>query len=91
STLYKALSQEMKKIGNSVQIISIEEIKNPLLEDTYEAMKKMIAKQCKSRGYDQNEHKLFHGTHGPGIAGIVEDGFDDRFFNPTGAWGKLIL
>ncbi|CAF3369854.1 unnamed protein product, partial [Rotaria sp. Silwood2] len=87
STLYKALSQEMKKIGNSVQIVSIEEIKNPLLEDTYEAMKKMIAKQCKSRGYDPNEHKLFHGTRGPGIAGIVEDGFDDRFFDPTGAWG----
>ena len=89
STLCQALSQTMKKIG-SIHIISIDEIKNPLLEDTYEAMKKIIAKQCKSQGYNPNEQKLFHGTHGPGINGILEDGFDDRFFDPKGAWGKRV-
>ncbi|CAF1315484.1 unnamed protein product [Rotaria sordida] len=64
STLYQALSQQMQQIGSSVRIVSIEAIKNPLLEDTYEAMKKTIAKQCKSQGYNPNEQKLFHGTHG---------------------------
>ncbi|CAF1163491.1 unnamed protein product [Rotaria sordida] len=68
STLYQALSQTMRKIG-PIQILSIDEIKNPLLEDSYEAMKKIIAKQCKTQGYNPNEQKLFHGTHGPGING----------------------
>ncbi len=85
STLYKALLQRMKIIGASVKIISIEEIKNPLLEDAYESMKKIIAKECPN--HNPNEQKLFHGTKGDAIKGIVEDGYDDRFFSPTGAWG----
>ena len=90
STLYQALSQKMRTIGSSINIISIEEIKNPLLEDTYESMKKIIAKECSNR--NPNEQKLFHGTQGDdAIKGIVEDGYDDRFFSPTGAWGKCIL
>jgi len=83
--LYQILSQEMKKISNSLQIISIEQVKNPYLEEAYEAMKKIIAKQCS--GFNPNEQKLFHGTNGTGINGITEDGFDDRFYNATGAWG----
>jgi hypothetical protein len=86
STLYKSLLTEMQKIGTSTRIESIEEINNPLLEDTYEAMKKMIAKEC--TGLKPNERKLFHGTKGDGSKGIIENGFDDRFFNPTGAWGE---
>jgi hypothetical protein len=83
--LYKVLAQQMGTISNSVKVLSIEQIKNPYLEDAYEAMKKIIAKQC--QGSNPNERTLFHGTHGPGINGITEDGFDDRFFNASGAWG----
>jgi len=88
STLYKDLSQQMKTISNSLQIISIEQVKNPYLEESYEAMKKIIAKQC--TGSNPNERELFHGTKNEGIKGITEDGFDDRFFNPNGAWGRFI-
>ncbi|CAF1052050.1 unnamed protein product [Rotaria sordida] len=85
TTLYKDLEQKMKIIGTSVKILSIEQVKNPLLEDTYESMKKIIAKQC--TGFNPNERELFHGTKGPGIDGIRDDGFDDRYFSPTGNWG----
>jgi hypothetical protein len=85
TNLYKVLTQQMKTISSSLQVISIEQIKNPYLEDAYEAMKKIISKQC--TGFNPTERLLFHGTSGPGINGITEDGFDDRFFNPTGAWG----
>ncbi|CAF4081434.1 unnamed protein product [Adineta steineri] len=85
SPLYQSLENEMKKINQSIKIIAIEEVKNPLLESTYEAIKKMIAKECS--GSNPNERKLFHGTKTDGMRGIVENGFDDRFFNPDGAWG----
>ncbi|CAF3722605.1 unnamed protein product, partial [Rotaria sordida] len=85
SSLYQSLANEMKKINQYIRIIAIEEVKNPLLEDTYEAIKKMIAKE--SPGSNPNERKLFHGTKADGTKGIVENGFDDRFFNRTGAWG----
>ncbi|CAF3883818.1 unnamed protein product [Rotaria sordida] len=89
STLYKALLQKMQTIGPSMKIISIEEIRNPLLEDTYESMKKVIARECPN--HNPNEQKLFHGTKGDAIKGIVDDGYDDRFFSQGGAWGKCIL
>lgn len=88
STLFKAISTTLKTIANSVQIISIDEIKNPFLEDTYEAMKKIIGRECKG---NPNEQKLYHGTKGDAINGIVEDGFDDRFSIRRGAWGKLFF
>jgi hypothetical protein len=87
--LYKILTQQMKTISSSVQILSIEQVKNPYLEDSYEAMKKIIAKQC--QGFNPNERTLFHGTKEAGINGITQDGFDDRFFNPSGAWGLFKL
>jgi hypothetical protein len=86
STLYQALSQQMKLI-NGIHIVSIEQIKNPHLEEMYEGMRKVIARQC--TGNKPNERKLFHGTSGDAINGIIDDGFDDRFFNPDGAWGKI--
>ena len=79
----------MKSINNGLRIVSIEQVKNPHLEEMYEGMKKLIAKQCV--GHKPNERELFHGTSGDGINGIAEDGFDDRFFNPSGAWGKFNL
>ncbi|CAF2678177.1 unnamed protein product [Rotaria sp. Silwood2] len=84
--LYQDLETQMKNIGNSVKIVSIEQVKNPLLEDAYESMKKLIGKQCK--GFNPNERPLFHGTKGPGIDGIRDDGYDDRYFNVRGNWGE---
>lgn len=89
SPLYQSLANEMKKIGTNVRIFSIEEVKNPLLEDTYEANKKMIAKECP--GSNPNERKLFHGTRSANTKSIIENGFDDRFFNKSGAWGRYVL
>ena len=86
SILYKDLEQKMKTIGVSVQIDSIEQVKNPLLEDSYESMKKIIARQCS--GSNPNERELFHGTKGPGVDGIRDDGFDDRYFSEAGLWGN---
>jgi len=60
--------------------MTIEQVKNPYLEEAYEAMKKIISKQCK--GFNPNERFLFHGTKEDGITGITEDGFDDRFLFP---------
>ena len=88
SNLYKALFEQMKLINCDIRIISMEEIKNPDLEEIYEGMKKVISRQC--LGFNPNERELFHGTKDDGINGIAENGFDDRFFNPNGAWGKLL-
>ncbi|CAF0772628.1 unnamed protein product [Didymodactylos carnosus] len=82
TTLYQELSTKMKKIPGCT-IVSMEQIKNPLLEDAYQAMKMLIAKQCPGR--NPNQMELFHGTKGEAIEGILNDGFDDRFFNATGA------
>jgi hypothetical protein len=85
AVLYKNVSQKMQNIGG-VQILSIEEIRNPSLEETYEGMKKLIKKQC--TGANPTEQELFHGTSGEGIDGIKENGFDDRYFNTSGLYGK---
>jgi hypothetical protein len=87
STLYQTILHKMKSIDNNIRIISIDEIKNPDLEETYEGMKKLIARQCV--GNIPNEHELFHGTTGDAITGIIEHGFDDRFFSKGGLWGKF--
>lgn len=68
-----------------ITLESIEEIRNPSLEETYLGMKKLIKKQCPNQ--NPNEQELFYGTKGDGIDGIVEDGFDDRYFN-GGLYGK---
>jgi hypothetical protein len=85
AVLYTEVVNKMGIIP-SVKVLSIEEIRNPFLEETYEGMKKLIKKQCP--GDNPNEQELFHGTKGEAIAGIVEDGFDDRFFSAGGMYGK---
>ncbi|CAF0864151.1 unnamed protein product [Rotaria sordida] len=85
ATLYTDVSTKMKNIG-SVQIVSIEEIRNPYLEETYEGMKKLIAKQCPNQ--NPNEQELFYGTKSAGIQDITEDGYDDRYFIKGGLYGK---
>ncbi|CAF2052587.1 unnamed protein product [Rotaria magnacalcarata] len=84
-TLYTDVSTKMKSIS-SVQIVSIEEIRNPYLEETYEGMKKLIAKQCSNQ--NPNEQELFHGTKSAGTQGITDDGYDDRYFNTGSLYGK---
>jgi hypothetical protein len=85
AVLYTEVSKKMDNIPG-VNIVSIEEIRNPFLEETYEGMKKLIKKQC--TGANPNEQELFHGTNGEAIDGITEDGFDDRYFNANGMYGK---
>jgi len=86
--LYRSLVQQMKSsINNQVQVLSIEQIKNPLLEETYFAMKQIIAKQCP--GQNPNERELFHGTKREGIDGILNDGFDDRYWGTNFRMGKF--
>jgi len=87
STLYRTVEQKMKLIDNNLEIISMEEIKNPYLEEIFEGMKKLITKQSVRK--IPNERELFYGTWGDGIDGIIEYGFDDRFFNKDGLWGKI--
>lgn len=78
-TLYETLVQKMRSnIGNQVQVLLIDQIKNPLLEEAYIAMKQLIAKQ--SKGENPNEQELFHGTKGDAIDGILNDGYDDRYW-----------
>lgn len=86
AALYTEVSNKMTSHVTGARISSIEQIRNPSLEETYEGMKKLIKKQC--TGANPNEQELFHGTSGDGITGILEDGFDDRFFNATGMYGK---
>jgi hypothetical protein len=89
--LYKSLVQQMQSyIDYQVKVLSIEQIKNPLLEDAYLAMKQLIAKQC--IGQNPNERELFHGTKNEAIDGILNDGFDDRYWGTNyskGNWGKI--
>lgn len=37
---------------------------------------------------NSNSKLLFHGSKSLGIKGIKESGFDSRFFNPTGFYGR---
>ncbi len=87
AVLYTEVESKMSVIPN-LRIVSIEEIRNPFLEETYEGMKKLIKKQC-AHG-NPNEMELFHGTKAEGVEGIIEDGFDDRYF-AVGMYGKSFL
>ena len=87
SVLHTDLKTKIETIsGTKVQ--SIEQIRNPLLEDAYEAMKSLIARQCP--GNKPNERLLFHGTKDKAIQGITDYGFDDRYFSASRRWGNLL-
>ncbi|CAF0941208.1 unnamed protein product [Didymodactylos carnosus] len=85
TTLYQNLVIEMKKISGA-QVLSILQIKNPDIEALYQYMKRTISKECP--GNDPNERELFHGTGGDAIDGIINRGFDDRYYSQSGAWGR---
>ncbi|CAF1174161.1 unnamed protein product [Adineta ricciae] len=84
ATLYIDVSAKMASIS-AVQIISIEEIRNPFLEEIYEGIKKLTSKQCPNQ--NPNEQELFHGAKSLGAKGITEDGYDDRYFSKDGLYG----
>ncbi|UJR07046.1 hypothetical protein I4U23_011334 [Adineta vaga] len=84
AVLYNEIKHKMSSI-QGLNILSIEEIRNPSLEETYEGMKKMIKKECLN--LNPNEQKLFHGTKAEGIYGIAENGFDDRYYT-VGMYGR---
>ena len=87
--LYKALLHDMQKIGSEIKIVSIEQIRNPRVEKIYEAIKQQIAEECGNK--NPNECQLYHGTRDDGINGILERGYDNRFFNRNGAWGMFSI
>ena len=87
SILYKDLEAKIQTIGSGIRIKAIEQIRNPLLEDAYEANKSLIARECLAR--NPNERLLYHGTKAEALQGITDCGFDDRYFSPTGKWGKF--
>ena len=89
TTLYETMERQMRLIGANVFIHSIEEIKNPELEEIYEGMKKVITRESQTK--KANERELFHGTSGAAIDGIIKIGFDDRFYSEGGHWGKFQL
>ncbi|CAF4416820.1 unnamed protein product [Rotaria sp. Silwood2] len=84
--IYRSVVQQLQSnIGSQVKILSIVQIKNPSLEEAYLAIKQLIAKDC--QGGNSNERPLFHGTSGTSIDGILNNGFDDRYWR-AGKWGK---
>ncbi len=86
TALYQNIVTAIQKIAGA-RVLSIEQIKNPDIESLYENMKRTIARECPND--DPNERELFHGTSGKAIEGIINRGYDDRYFSPNGAWGKL--
>ncbi|CAF1126013.1 unnamed protein product [Rotaria sordida] len=44
--------------------------------------------QIKNPNIEALERELFHGTSGEAIQGIIDRGFDDRYFSPSGAWRR---
>lgn len=86
--LYQNIVKKMQAIPN-MQVLKIEQMRNPGLEDLYLGMKKLIQSQCEDGNV--NERELFHGTKDEGIDGIRDYGYDDRYSGTTtakGDWGK---
>jgi hypothetical protein len=83
--LYQNIVTAIQKISGA-RVLLIEQIRNPDIESLYENMKRTIAKECPND--DPNERELYHGTSGNAIEGIINRGYDDRYFSPDGAWGK---
>ncbi|CAF3443199.1 unnamed protein product, partial [Rotaria sp. Silwood2] len=76
---YKRIQEKFREKLSDYYIFSIEEIKNDEIQKAYEAMKCIIAHECPNS--NSNEMKLFHGTRTRNINSLLENGFDDRYFN----------
>jgi hypothetical protein len=44
-----------------------------------------MRKECGGKPGSENEMLLFHGTSGPGVEGIPNNGFDNRYWSKPGA------
>ncbi|CAF4107241.1 unnamed protein product [Rotaria magnacalcarata] len=82
---YKRIQEKFREKLSDYYIVSIEEIKNDEIQKAYEAMKYLIAHECPNS--NSNEMKLFHGTRTRNINSLLENGFDDRYFNIKGNYG----
>jgi hypothetical protein len=77
-------SPEYKKyedlIVNHLQcrVMSMDQVQSYNLRSIYDAMKSQIKRE---NGGNANELLLFHGTAEDAAKGILDTGFDDRFFN----------
>jgi HrpA-like RNA helicase len=84
---YRTIVEDFKKIENA-RIISIKQLRNPNLENVYEASKILIANECPRK--DPNERFLYHGTGADNAKSIMEKGFDNRYFSNFGLYGNFI-
>ena len=82
---YQKIIEDFKTISNA-RIIHIRQIRNPALENAYEASKQLIIKECP--GKDPNERFLYHGTAADNANSIMEKGFDNRYFSQSGLYGN---
>jgi hypothetical protein len=64
-------------------------LRNPDLENAYEASKKLIANECPMK--NPNERFLYHGTGVDNAKSIMEKGFDNRYFSESGLYGNFII
>jgi hypothetical protein len=68
----------------NVVILRIYMLRNKAWDDIYDGIGKMIAINNQE---NKNELILYHGTSKDGANGIAKYGFENSFFNPSGAWG----
>ncbi len=85
---YRKIVEDFKKIQNA-RILSIKQLRNPALENAYEASKRLIVKECP--GKNPNERLLYHGTAFNNVNSIMEKGFDNRYFSNFGLYGRSII
>ena len=64
-------------------IIKVSLIRNSNFDKIYEGLAEIIKTENNN---DLNESHLLHGTSHAGAQGIIDSGFDDRWFK-NGAWG----
>ncbi|CAF3996940.1 unnamed protein product [Rotaria sordida] len=82
---YQKIVEDFKNIVNA-RIIQITQLRNPDLENAYEANKRLIANECPSK--DPNECFLYHGTGIDNAKSIMEKGYDNRYFSTFGLYGR---
>lgn len=70
----------------NAQIIRVEHLRNSSWDEGYLATLNWI--RAETKNYNTNDKLLYHGTGEVGAMGIKENGFDSRYFKPTGYYGR---
>lgn len=86
---YKMIEKKFKQTLPNAIIELIEQVRNPKIEALYETQKKIIIAEHSQGG--ANEMLLFHGTKTDIADNILENGFDDRYFNNDGLFGRFYV